>query len=309
MRVMKLDPRVAEWMQRLQTPDWRGPVDEMRRRFWQTAHALERDAPPLLEVRDLKFPGADEDLPARLYVPQAAGVSGPGLIFFHGGFFVLGDLESHDMMCRRLAHDAGMRVIAVAYRLAPEHRFPAAADDCAAAARYIHEHAAQFGIDPSRIGVGGDSAGGNLSAVTAQQARKGGPPLKAQLLIYPSTQWVQMTPSQIRLREGYVLTQAVQDFFRDKYLAKHEDRFDVRASPLLENDLFGLPPAYIVTGGYDPLRDEGKAYGDKLAACGVDVTWRDYPDQLHGFFNMTAVSRVAKEAIADAGKWLAKTLA
>jgi acetyl esterase len=134
-------------------------------------------------------------------------------------------------------------------------------------------------------------------------------PLRAQLLIYPLTQWVEMTPSQMKLREGYVLTQAVHDYFKDKYLRTRDDRFDVRASPLLAEDLSGLPPAYIITGAYDPLRDEGKAYADKLAAHGVSVIYREYADQPHGFFSLTAISRVAKQAIEDAGAWLAKTLA
>jgi acetyl esterase len=244
-RAMKLDPRVAEWMQRLKHPgevDWRAPIEDVRRRFWQFAHGLEKDAPALHEIRNLKIPGAEGELPARLYVPEAAGVSGPGVIFFHGGGFITGDLESHEMLCRRLANDAHMRVISVAYRLAPEHKFPCAVDDCLAATRWVFDHAETLGMVADKLAVAGDSAGGNLAAVTTQQMRRHEPRLKAQLLIYPSTQWVQMTPSQIRLREGYILTQAAQDFVKDKYLRNREDGLDVRASPLLENDLFGLPP-------------------------------------------------------------------
>jgi acetyl esterase len=309
---MKLDPRVAEWMQRLARPgeaDWRAPIEDVRRRFWQFAHGLEKDAPALHEIRNLKIPGAESELPARLYTPHAAGVSGPGLIFFHGGGFITGDLDSHDMLCRRLANDAHLRIISVAYRLAPEHKFPCAVDDCLAATRWVFENAPSLGMVADKLAVGGDSAGGNLAAVTAQQLRKHAPALKAQVLIYPSTQWVQMTPSQIRLREGYMLTQAAQDFFKSRYLRTAEDELDVRASPLLENDLFGLPPAYVVTGAYDPLRDEGKAYADKLAACGVDVKYREYADQPHGFFSMTAISGAAKKAIEETGAWLAEKLA
>jgi acetyl esterase len=249
-------------------------------------------------------------LPARLYTPFAAGAApGPGLVFFHGGGFVVGDLDSHEMMCRRLAASSKVRVISVAYRLAPEHRFPAGVEDADAATRAVVADADRFGMDPARIGVGGDSAGGSLTAVTAQSLkRSGGPALKAQLLIYPCTQFVQMTPSQVRLKEGYYLTQAAQDFFKDKYLRTREDAFDVRASPLLAEDLAGLPPALVITAGFDPLLDEGRAYADKLAASGVAVTQHHYPSQIHGFFNMTAVSSKARAAIEDAGAWLGRTL-
>jgi acetyl esterase len=306
---MKLDPHIAAWAKHFGAQpdfDWRGPVEDVRRRFWRFAHDLETDAPALHDIRDVEVGGAEGKLPARLYTPIGAGVSGPGIVYFHGGAFVLGDLDSHELLCRRLADAAHMRVLSVAYRLAPEHRFPAAAEDAIAAARWAVSQGSEFGID-GRVAVAGDSAGGNLVAVVSQQTRKD-LALKAQLLIYPSTQWVEMTPSQVRLREGHLLTQAVQDFFKDKYLRSREDGYDTRASPLLENDLTGLPPAYIVTGALDPLRDEGKAYADKMAACGVGVTYREYAAQPHGFFSMTSISSVAKEAIAEAGAWLAQRM-
>ncbi len=301
---MKLDPQIAAWMARL-NPEQH--FETAHRNFWRLAHTFERDAPEMHDIRTLDVEGADETLKARLYTPLAAGVSGPALIFFHGGAFVVGDLDSHEMMCRRLAHAARMRVLSVAYRLSPKHRFPCAVDDVIAATRWTAQHGSAFGMDAARLAVGGDSAGGNLAAVVTQQT-KGEIRLGAQLLIYPSTQWVEMTPSQVRLRQGYVLTQAVQDYFKDKYLRTREDGMDVRASPLLAEDFTGLPPAYIITGSYDPLRDEGKAYADKLAAFGVPTVYREYADQPHGFFSLTAISRVAKQAIEEAGVWLAKTL-
>lgn len=304
---MKLDPHLAAWMQHFGASpdfDWREPVEDARKRFWRFAHSLETDAPALAEVRDLQTGGAEGMLPARLYTPFAAGVDGPALIYFHGGAFVIGDLDSHDLLCRRLAHSAGQRVLSVAYRLAPEHRFPAAPKDAIAATLWAAENALGLGFDAARLSVGGDSAGGNLAAVTAQQVRRRGLKLAAQVLIYPSTQWMTMTPSQVRLAQGHLLTGAVQDFFRDKYLRSEEDRYDVRASPLLENDLAGVARAYIVTAGLDPLRDEGRAYADKLAACGVAVTHREFPDQPHGFFSMTGISAVAKQAIEACGTWL-----
>ncbi|MGE3867115.1 MAG: alpha/beta hydrolase [Hyphomonadaceae bacterium] len=306
---MHLHPRLAALMSVMRAPDLRAPVDELRRRFWRIAQALEGDAPAMQAVQNMRIAGAAGALPARLYTPFAAGGTGPGLLFFHGGGFVVGDLESHDVMCRRLAESARVRVLAVAYRLAPEHKFPAAVEDAAAAAHWLAAHGPALNIDSARLAVGGDSAGGNLATVTALAARRTGPPLRAQLLIYPSTQWVRMTPSQVRLREGHLLTQAVQDFFKRKYLTHDEEAHDVRCSPLLENDLHGMPATYIVTGGLDPLSDEGAAYGQKLAACGVPVTHRHYPNELHGFFSMTAVSRAAREALRDAGAWLACALA
>jgi acetyl esterase len=304
---MKLDPHLAAWMQHFVARpdfDWREPVEDARRRFWRFAHALETDAPELAEIRNLEVGGAEGMLPARLYTPFAAGVDGPALIYFHGGAFVIGDLDSHDLLCRRLAHSAGMRVISVAYRLAPEHRFPAAPEDAIAATSWAAANAQALSVDAARLSVGGDSAGGNLAAVVAQHVRGRGLKLKSQVLIYPSTQWVEMTPSQVRFKEGHLLTRAAQDFLRDKYLCSAEDRFDVRASPLLANDLTGLAPAYIVTAGLDPLRDEGRAYADKLAACGVVVTYREFAEQPHGFFSMTGISTPAKRAIEACGEWL-----
>ena len=311
--MMTLDPRVQAYLDKLRERpgfDWRSSVEDARRMFWKQAHAMEADAPAMLETQVLKVAGAEGPLDARLYVPYAVGATtGPGIVYFHGGGFVLGDLDSHEMLCRRLADAARLRVLSVAYRLAPEHKFPAAPEDAMAATTWARAHAGEIGFDRARIGVAGDSAGGNLAAVVAQQARKrGGPHVHAQMLIYPATQFVQLTPSQVRLKEGYLLTQAAQDFFRDKFLGSREDALDVRCSPILENDLFGLPPAYIVTAQYDPLLDEGKAYAEKLEACGVAVTYREYAGQVHGFFNMTAISSRARDAIVDAGKWAADTL-
>ncbi|MGE0046686.1 MAG: alpha/beta hydrolase [Hyphomonadaceae bacterium] len=309
---MALDPRFQALLDRFPRPhvDWKAGAAHARLQFWKTIQALEADAPPVREIRNLEIDGAAGKLKARLYEPIAAGVGpGPALVYFHGGGFVLGDLESHEMLCRRLAANGAVRVLSVAYRLAPEHKFPCAYDDALAATRYAFTHTGDLGFDPARIAIGGDSAGGNLAAGVAQALKREPQRPKAQLLIYPCVQLIQMTPSQIRLREGLVLTQAAQDFFKEKYLARKEDAFDVRCSPLLENDLASLPPAYIVTAGLDPLRDEGKAYADKLAACGVSLTLADYPAQVHGFFNMTAVSAGAREAVEVAARWLAAALA
>lgn len=311
--MMSLDPRLQSYLDKLRERpgfDWRGSVEEARRMFWKQAHALEADAPVMLETRAVRVAGAEGSLDARLYVPYAVGADhGPGIIYFHGGGFTVGDLDSHEMLCRRLADSARVRVLSVAYRLAPEHKFPAAPEDAYAATQWAAAHADDIGFVSDRIMVAGDSAGGCLSAVVAQETKKrSGAALLAQMLIYPCTQFLQLTPSQIRLKEGYFLTQAAQDFFRDKYMRTREDALDTRCSPILENDLGGLPPTYLVTAGFDPLLDEGVAYGEKLEACGVSVTHRNYPSQVHGFFNMTAISPGAREAIAEAGKWAADIL-
>lgn len=311
---MALDPPLKSLLEKSGAArlriDWRKGVAAARREFWQTARRLEADAPALHRVTSLQVAGADGALKARLYVPLAVGVGpGPCVVYFHGGGFVVGDLDSHDMLCRRLADAARMRVLSVAYRLAPEHKAPAAADDAFAATRWAFEHAAQIDVDAARIAVAGDSAGGNLAAVVTQDfKRAGGSKLAAQALFYPLTQLVRMTPSQMRFSEGYVLTQAAQDFFKRTYLRAPEEAKDVRVSPLLADDLTGLPPAYVLTAGYDPLLDEGKAYADKLAACGVPVTYAPYPNQIHGFLNLTAVSTAAKRAIEDAGAWLSRAM-
>lgn len=306
---MAMDTQWRAMLERLKAPntiDWRAPVGEIRARFWKMMHDVEADAPAMQDVRAVEVQGEVGPLQARLYTPYAAGAPhGPGLVFFHGGGFVVGDLESHDIVCRRLADSARMRVLSVAYRLAPEHKFPAAPMDAIASTRWAIAHAASIGFDAQRIAVAGDSAGGNLAAVVAQHVRT---EIAAQVLIYPTTQLIQMTPSQIRMKEAHTFTQAAQDMFKDAYLPNREAALDVRCSPLLENNLAGLPPALVITAGFDPLLDEGKAYADKMEACGVRVTYRPYPNAIHGFFNLTAVSKEAKAAIADCGAWLAATV-
>lgn len=280
-----------------------------RRAFWRQAQSLEGDPPPILEVRPVFVPGAEGPLTARLYTPYAAGPRGPGLIFFHGGGFVLGDLDSHDMICRRLAHAARIRVLSVGYRLAPAHKFPAAPDDCLASTLWALEQGEAFGLDPSRLAVGGDSAGGNLAAVVTQDLkRRGAPKLAAQLLIYPCVQFLSMRPSRLALEQAYVATQAAQDFVRDLYLPDPALARDLRVSPLMAESFTGLPPALIVTAGLDPLLDEGRAYAAKLAAFGVDVRHAHYANQPHGFFNLTAFSRAARDAVAETGRTLSALL-
>jgi len=255
-----------------------------------------------IENRTMKGPGGD--LALRVYTPlgESADIL-PGLIFFHGGGFVIGDLDSHDDLSRCLANGSGCRVVSVDYRLAPEHPFPAAVDDSFAATKYIAAHAAEFGIDPKRLAVSGDSAGGNLAAVVCQLAKaQGGPAIAFQLLIYPVTHLG--APVETRsMREnakGYFLEKESMDWFTALYAPDAAYRGDPRLSPLLAPDLSGLPPAYVVTAGFDPLRDEGRDYADKLDAAGVAVTHVNYPGMVHGFFSMRALIPKAREAVAAA---------
>ncbi|HJW39611.1 MAG TPA: alpha/beta hydrolase [Rhizomicrobium sp.] len=255
-------------------------------------------------IENRTIPGPAGDIAVRLYTPL--GESAPtlaGLVFFHGGGFVIGDLETHDDLCRCLANGSNCRVVSVDYRLAPEHPFPAAVEDCYAATRHIAANAAAFGIDAARLAVGGDSAGGNLAAVVAQLAKLGGgPKLAFQLLIYPVTQLGAdaETASMRENAKGYFLERESMDWFTKLYCPDMAHRKDPRLSPLLCADLSGLPPAYVVTAGFDPLRDEGRAYADNLDAADVAVTYVNYPGMVHGFFSMRSLIPKAREAVAAA---------
>jgi acetyl esterase len=224
----------------------------------------------------------------------------PALVFYHGGGWVIGDLDTHDVLCRELSNGAGCAVFAIDYRMGPEHRFPAAVDDSIAAVRHFAQRAGDYAIDAERIAVGGDSAGGNLSAVVALAARDaGGPKLKYQLLIYPATDQRMRHASHAANGSGYLLTHELMNYFRGHYLPDAKQYEDWRASPLLAKDLTGLPPAFVLTAGFDPLVDEGKEYADRLAAAGVEVEYRCYQDMVHGFIIMGGVLDTARAAVAD----------
>jgi acetyl esterase len=252
-------------------------------------------------VRDLTFPGATGPLKARHYVPPRAsfGKPRPLLVFFHGGGFAVGDLDTHDAPCRVLCRELDVHVLSCEYRLAPEHPFPAAIEDAQAALRFAQAHAAALGADPGRVGVGGDSAGGNLATVTAQQAKRAGQPLPAfQLLIYPAVDSTKDWPSIDLFAEGFFLTRADVHLFRKQYLGSFNNPRDPRVSPLLATDLAGLPPTVIVTAGFDPLRDEGEAYADALTRAGVRTRLHRAPDLVHGFINFGSLSAASHKALA-----------
>lgn len=251
---------------------------------------------PIGSVRDL----AVGDLPARLYVPTtAAPEPAPLLVFFHGGGFMYGGLDSHDATCRLLAEQAGVRVLAVDYRLAPEHAFPAAHDDALAAYRWVVQHAASLGADPQRLAVGGDSAGGTLAAATAIAAAQEGLPLAFQLLVYPAVDARRATRSLELFSQGFYLTSEFMDLANESYVPVVAERDDIRISPLRHDVPAGLAPAYLCTAGFDPLRDEGEAYAQALVAAGVEVQLHRFPDQIHGFFNIVGVGRRSRAAVLE----------
>ena len=232
------------------------------------------------------------------------------LVYFHGGGWVIGDLDTHDTLCRELANAAGIAVVAVDYRMGPEHRFPAAVDDCIAATRWVREHAAELGVDASRLAVGGDSAGGNLAAVVAIAAREAGDPAIAyQLLIYPATDQRRGWPSHTHNGQGYLLTADTMSYFHDHYIPDKAMDLDWRASPLLHPDLSKLPPALVLTAGYDPLRDEALQYSHRLTAAGSRATHVNFERQIHGFITMGRVIDEANAAVQMCAAELRRALA
>ncbi|WP_407154163.1 alpha/beta hydrolase [Bradyrhizobium sp. STM 3557] len=270
------------------------------------------EPPPLADVRDLGIPAPHGAIPARLYRPHPVRLVGglaPALVFFHGGGWVIGNLESHDVVCRTLAQAGELIVISIDYRLAPEHKFPAAVDDAVTATQWVADSAASLGIDATRLSVGGDSAGGNLAAVVAISARDGqGPALAGQVLIYPATDFAMAHPSHSEPETSVLLTHSVIRWFRDHYLTGAADIHDWRASPAKAETLIGLPPAYVLTAGADPLRDEGDEYARRLQEAGVPVTHRNFPGQFHGFFTMGKLLQQANVAANDIGAWLKQTI-
>jgi acetyl esterase len=273
---------------------------EARPLFNAGRKVLAPDPMPVAELRDLAIPGPGGPIPARLYRAAASGIL-PVLVFFHGGGWVVGDIETHDTVCRHLANRAECAVVSVDYRLAPEHKFPAAVEDAFAATGWVADNAARLGLDPDRLAVGGDSAGGNLAAVVSLMARDAGAPrICHQLLIYPATEAAMRHESVARFAEGYVLTRSTMRWFYEQYLRTSEDAADWRVSPLAAPDLARLPPALVLTAGYDPLCDEGDAYAERLAATGVRVQHRRFAGQIHGFATNGKIIRAAETALDEA---------
>jgi acetyl esterase len=299
----QLDPQARAVLERVARADL-PPYPQLgahgaRQLYRETRGALAAPPPEVESVEDLLAPGPAGDIRVRLYRPRGAADAGPlpALVYFHGGGWTIGDLDTHDVVCRELADLARCAIASVDYRLAPEHKFPAAVDDAVAATRWVAREAGRLGIDARRIAVGGDSAGGNLAAVVALVARdEGGPPLAMQTLIYPATDMAADTASHLRYAEGLLLTRDSIVWFRENYLRDAADEADWRASPLKAPDLARLPPAYVITAGFDPLVDEGRAYADRLQTAGVPVTYECFEGMIHGFVTMGGAIAAAHHA-------------
>ena len=288
-------------------PMWQMDPVMARMAFGALMQAVGPRAEPIGSTQDVAISNGRVRL--RIYTPLKApqGVL-PALLFFHGGGFVIGDLETHDGLCRIMANEAGVRVVAVDYRLAPEHKFPAAVDDALTALRYVQDHAADLGIDRDRLAVGGDSAGGGLAAVLAQAAAQEGSRLQLQMLLFPVTQIGQVTPSLSAFAEGYFLEREGLRWFYAQYLPDNVNRDDPRISPLKAKDVSGVAPAFVMLAGFDPLHDEGLLYAERLRQAGVPVTLRDYPDMVHDFIYMVSALPAARAALSGAAAALKAAL-
>ena len=278
-----------------------GTPDEARRAYEKGLPDLQGEREPVASVREQTIGGPGGRLNLRLYRGQGASAAGaPALLYLHGGGWVIGNLSSHDEICRWFANIAACVVVAPDYRLAPEHKFPAAVEDCRAVLSFIRDSAGELGIDASRIAVAGDSAGGNLAAVLALLAREDSCPLTAQLLLYPNTDAAQTADSYRRFGEGFGLTASTMAWFRDHYVRDVSDIEDWRVSPLRAKNLAGAAPAFVAVAGHDILVDEGEAYARRLEADGVPVVLKHWPGQIHGFVSMGRHGPASRQAVEAA---------
>jgi acetyl esterase len=310
MRSELLDPEVAALLERLEASGAPSPealpLEEARQGATSLLRELAGEPEPVARTEDAEMPGPGGPFPVRIYDPGTPAER-PCLVYFHGGGWVLCDLDSHDAVSRALARRSGALVVSVGYRLAPEHKFPAAVEDAFAATEWVAANASRLGFDARRMGVGGDSAGGNLATVVALKSRdEGGPALALQALIYPVTNLASFdTASYTQFADGYNLTRARMEWFRSHYLAGPQDGQHPDASPLLARNLSGLPPALVITAECDPLRDEGEDYARRLELAGVTVTLTRYPGMIHPFFSMPGALRQARRAIDQVARAIA----
>jgi len=280
-----------------------------RRQAEHNMSLLSGRGPRMAKIKNIEIPGVTGTLRARIYRPARVDRPAPVLVYFHGGGWVLGSLDTHDAPCRLLAAEAQCVVISVDYGLAPEHPFPSPGLDAIAAYRWVRAHADNLDLDANRIAVGGDSAGGNLAAVVCQAARdEDFEPPRFALLIYPGLEMARTKPSHRTFADGYILTAQHIDWFLDQYVPPHTDPEDPRLSPLCVADVAGLCPAHVVTAGYDPLRDEGEAYATRLQDAGIDCTQQRYPSMVHGFLNMIGAVRQARSASVESALALRRGL-
>ncbi len=303
-----LDPGMAQFLQNLAAAgevDFAAtPIADLRALFTQLCSQFEAPAPQISGVENHIIAGPNGDIAIRQYIPTTARDMGGALVFYHGGGWTLGNLDSHDILCRRLAQHSGICVFSVEYRLAPEHPFPAGLDDALAGFCWVRDHSEQLNIHAGKIAVGGDSAGGNLAAVLANELSPGGNGPAFQMLLYPAMDVTGTAPMQNELAEGYFLTAKTMEFFAQQYVPAKMDAAHPRISPALAMDLSKTAPALILTAGFDPLCDTAMHYADKLRAAGIVVDEIHAPAMIHGFFNFTALSPVALELVQDVGKRL-----
>jgi acetyl esterase len=305
-----MDPKaqlVGELINLVRVPGYVPTPAEARAQMAKMIALLESPPPPLPRKEDRSLPGPAGDLPVRIYGPRPLDDDSvlPVLAYFHGGGFVQGDLDTHDAACAKLALWADCLVVAVHYRLAPEHRFPAGVEDCHCAFRWLAAHAGEIGGDPRRVAVGGDSAGGNLAAVVSQITAGQGAALPcAQVLIYPVVDNRHTAASYREFRDGFVIPHDRIAWYDAQYMGAPADADDPRCSPMRTTDLAGQPPALVITAGFDPLRDEGQAYAERLQAAGVPVAHTEYDGQIHGFITMSAAIPQADACLRQIADWL-----
>jgi acetyl esterase len=305
---MPLDPLVKAFLDQAaampRPKPWETPIAVLRKNFAGMMGLVGPKDVPIGKAKNFTIPGPAGEIRARAYAPVAAGSEAlPALVYFHGGGFVVGDLDTHDGLCRLFAHEGGFRVIAIDYRLAPENKWPAPMEDAIAALRWIAENAPALGVDAGCIAVGGDSAGGLLAACLTQAMKeKGGVGVAFQLLMFPSTDLAGHFPSMEKFAVGYFMEKRMIEWNTEQLLPKGIDAASPKISPLRAKDFSGLPPAYVMLAGYDPLHDEGLAYAEKLQQAGVKVTIADYGDMVHCFIYLQTVLPQAHDAVAAAAK-------
>jgi acetyl esterase len=313
---VKLDPAIQKLLDLVYAED-SVPLHKLepsiaRAQYEETAGIFDMPEPEVAKVEDLNIAGPGGQIPLRIYHPKGVSevASLPVMVFFHGGGWLIGSINTHDRLCRYLANAAKAVVVSVGYRLAPEHKFPAGLNDCVAAVTWVAENAAQIGADAGQLAVAGDSAGGNLAAVVAQWCRDhGGPAIACQLLFYPVTDPLGIHhPSRIRYATGLILEEEMIHWFLGHYVNSPVESADSRVSPLRAENLAGLPPAFILNASLDPLCDEGKAYADKLRDAGVPVTYRAHERMIHGFLTMGGLTPGAMPAIDEAAQVFRKLI-
>ncbi|GAC1408573.1 MAG: alpha/beta hydrolase [Chloroflexota bacterium] len=301
---MTLDPQIAAL---LETMKGQPGIDTLTVEEARAMGVVTTDVEPVRRIQDLTIPGPSGSIPARLYVPEGRDPF-PCLVYFHGGGWVLGSIEAHDGFCRLVANRGRCAVLSVGYRLAPENPFPAAINDAYAATAWLYESGEHLNIDSTRIAVGGDSAGGTLATVTCYLSRERGPQLAGQLLICPCTVIDYQCPSRSELADGPFMTSGELAWFYNHYVPNSSDRTDPRAAPLLNDDLSGLPPALILSAEYDPLRDEDRAYADRLREAGVPTIYSEYPGVIHNWVLFGLDIDAAVQGMNEIAAWLRSTL-